>query len=100
MTRTQALARSGRISRRRDAGEKAGETLASMPRGSHCRVEAVAEADPGLAARMWRLGFAPGTDVEVVRRAPLGDPVVYRVGGAEICLRTHLAGQIRVVAAE
>ena len=41
-------------------------------------------------------GTAPGTDIEVVRKAPAGDPFVYRVRGYEICLRSRQASTILV----
>ena len=37
--------------------------------------------------RLLDLGFLPGTQVTVVRRAPLGDPTAYRVRGAILALR-------------
>jgi ferrous iron transport protein A len=32
-------------------------------------------------------GFVPGTSLEVVRRAPFGDPVEFDIRGYRICLR-------------
>jgi ferrous iron transport protein A len=49
-----------------------------------------------LSRRLVDLGFAPGTDIEVVRKAPAGDPFVYRVRGYEICLRSRQASTILV----
>ncbi|MFT9599092.1 FeoA family protein [Mesobacillus sp.] len=40
-----------------------------------------------MRRRLLDLGFVPGAIVEVVRRSPLGDPVVYRVSGASVALR-------------
>ena len=52
----------------------------------------VTELDPTLhplvARRLADLGFAPGTQIEVLRRAPLGYPVIYRICGYEIALRS------------
>lgn len=45
--------------------------------------------EPRLARRLIDLGFGTGTRVEVVRRAPLGDPCIYRVCGYEIALRSE-----------
>ncbi len=45
------------------------------------------DAHPATARRLEDLGFTGGTEVEVVRRAPLHDPVVYRVKDYELCLR-------------
>ncbi len=40
------------------------------------------------------LGFLPGTRVEVLRRAPAGDPTVYRIDGVEVALRSETARHI------
>ncbi|GGW47004.1 iron transporter FeoA [Streptomyces lucensis JCM 4490] len=62
--------------------------LADLVPGARATVvEVVADGAPDTARRLGALGFAPGTVVEVVRRAPLRDPVVYRVKDYEVCLR-------------
>jgi len=40
------------------------------------------------------LGFLPGAGVEVLRRAPAGDPTVYRIDGVEVGLRRDTASHI------
>jgi ferrous iron transport protein A len=40
------------------------------------------------------LGFLPGTSVEILRRAPAGDPRVYRIDGVEVGLRNETARHI------
>lgn len=40
------------------------------------------------------LGFLPGAGVEVLRRAPAGDPTVYRIDGVEVGLRNETACHI------
>lgn len=42
------------------------------------------------------LGFLPGAAVEVLRRAPAGDPTVYRIDGVEVALRSETARHITV----
>ncbi|HEY5381281.1 MAG TPA: FeoA family protein [Acidobacteriaceae bacterium] len=42
------------------------------------------------------LGFLPGAAVEVLRRAPAGDPTVYRIDGVEVALRSETARHINV----
>ena len=39
---------------------------------------------------------ALGAPARAMRRAPLGDPVVYRVADYELCLRRHEARIVRV----
>ena len=48
------------------------------------------------ARRLRELGFREGEQIEVVRRAPMGDPMVFRVCDYELCLRRRDAGAIRV----
>ena len=45
------------------------------------------DVDVGTTRRLFDLGLVPGIEVEMVRRAPLRDPVIYRVGDYEIALR-------------
>jgi ferrous iron transport protein A len=48
------------------------------------------------ARRLIDLGFTAGTVVEVVRRAPLRDPVIYRLRDYEVCLRRAQAACVLV----
>lgn len=71
--------------------------LPSLRRGARARIHAVSTArDPQLARRLVDLGLEPGRCVEVVRRAPLGDPTVYRVADYELCLRRADASLVLV----
>jgi ferrous iron transport protein A len=45
---------------------------------------------------LMHLGFLPDATIDVLRRAPAGDPTVYRVEGAEIALRRETARYIHV----
>jgi hypothetical protein len=42
------------------------------------------------------MGFVPDALVTALRRAPAGDPTVYRIDGLEIALRHETAEAIRV----
>lgn len=44
-----------------------------------------------------KMGITPGTSVEVIRRAPLADPVEIMVRGAKFALRRAEAKNITVV---
>jgi ferrous iron transport protein A len=57
-----------------------------------------ATVEPGVARRLFDLGLVPGVRITMVRRAPLGDPVVYRVGDYEIALRRSQARCVGVAA--
>ena len=45
---------------------------------------------------LMHMGFVPEAEVTALRRAPAGDPTVYRVDGLEIALRHETAEAIRV----
>ena len=53
-----------------------------------------AALDGAVARRLHDLGFVPGARVEVVRRAPLRDPLIYRVADYDIALRRVQAAAI------
>jgi Fe2+ transport system protein FeoA len=72
-------------------------SLRDLPLGVVARVVDVEGDEVSvLGRRLTDLGFTSGTEVEAVRRAPLGDPVIYRVCGYDLCLRQVLAATIRV----
>ncbi len=50
------------------------------------------------ARRLEDLGLLPRTRIRVLRRAPLGDPVVYELRGYRLCLRRSEADRIQVEA--
>ena len=56
-----------------------------------------AQANPMVANRLGQLGFRAKARVDVIRRAPLGDPTIYRVQDTELCLRRREAQLIEVV---
>jgi len=70
-------------------------TLARLPVGASARVTAIDDASP-VASRLHDLGFVPGTAVRSIRRAPLGDPTLYEVRGAQLCLRRSEAEHVLV----
>ena len=74
-------------------------TLADMKPGSRVCVVAV-DGDDAVGRRLAALGLLPKTRVEVVKRAPLGDPVVYELRGYRLCLRATEARRVRVTPAE
>lgn len=73
----------------------AAATLADTAPGQNVVIVGIDDASPG-GRRLLDLGFLPGTRVEVLRRAPLGDPTSYRLRGAVFCLRASEAALIRV----
>lgn len=72
-------------------------SLADLRPGAEATVSSISDAAPAaMARRLEDLGLAPGATVRVVRRAPLGDPVVYRVAGYDLALRRSQAAHVVV----
>jgi len=54
------------------------------------------ELDPTIARRLRALGFTAGTEVTVLRKAPLGDPIEYELRGGRVSIRGTDARHILV----
>lgn len=69
--------------------------LASLDPGD-CAVVDCITATCGLAARLMELGFVPGAVIQVIRRAPFGGPVQYRIQGVSLTMRPADAASVQV----
>lgn len=80
------------------AGEAAevGEMALSEIRVGESAIVASLELPHDVRDHLMHLGFLPEATIDVLRRAPAGDPTVYRVEGAEIALRRETARYIHV----
>ena len=72
-----------------------GRVLSSLTPGDEAIVCSI-EADVDTRWRMLDLGLVPGTRVKVIRRSPLGDPVLYMFRGTAMALRNADAQTVRV----
>ncbi|MBW7934648.1 MAG: ferrous iron transport protein A [Gemmatimonadaceae bacterium] len=54
------------------------------------------DCPPPVARRLMELGLTPGTEVEMIRRAPLGDPLEIAIRGIHLSLRRSEARHIDV----
>ncbi len=78
-------------------GDGATSTLADLRRGQRARVIGYSDSvESSTARRLFDLGLIPGIEVVVVRRAPMRDPIIYRVGDYEIALRAAQSRSIYV----
>jgi ferrous iron transport protein A len=72
--------------------------LAQLPPGRRATVVGTLPQTAAVVAnRLGQLGFRATAQVDVIRRAPLGDPTIYRVQDTELCLRRREAQLIVVV---
>lgn len=56
-------------------------------------------ADRDLKRRLLEMGFCNGVSVECVRRAPLGDPIEFKLRGYNLSLRCDQARYVKIVTA-
>jgi ferrous iron transport protein A len=75
-----------------DSTERALDQFSPGERGVIVRVG----GEPATARRLMELGLVPGTPVEMVRYAPLGDPVEVSMRGLHLSLRRAEASLIHV----
>jgi ferrous iron transport protein A len=69
-------------------GGRAPRSLADLPVGGSGRVREVVGGD-ALEQRLLEMGLTPGTLLQVIRFAPLGDPLEVRVRGYLLSVRRH-----------
>jgi len=72
--------------------------LSCLPPGSKAVVREV-RIPVQHRARLLEMGLLVGTPVEIVRFAPMGDPIELKVRGYHLSLRRHEADQILVTPA-
>jgi len=71
------------------------QPLTAVPLGATATVVEI-NLPPASRPRLMEMGLLVGTAVELVRFAPLGDPVEIKVRGYNLTLRKHEAEQIFV----
>ena len=71
-------------------------SLAQVPRSHPVRVIGVRDGGP-MTYRLMEMGLIEGARVEVLGRAPLGDPLHVRLGDYELSLRSDEAALVDVV---
>ena len=71
-------------------------TLLDMPVGSKCMVSLI-NKKASAAKRLVEMGISKGVAIEVIRVAPLGDPIEVKVKGYLLSIRKEEAINIDVV---
>jgi ferrous iron transport protein A len=71
-------------------------TLRAMSAGDQGRVQGFAEGGRAYRRKLLSMGLTPGAEFQVVRVAPLGDPVEVRVRGTSVTLRRDEALALHV----
>ena len=71
-------------------------TLKDMQAGDRARVQGFDAGAPAYRRKLLSMGLTPGAEIQVIRVAPLGDPVEVRVRGCSISLRKDEAAALLV----
>ncbi len=69
--------------------------LSTLQAGSQAVIVSI-QIPPESRGRLLEMGVLTGTRIELVRRAPLGDPLEIKVRGYNLSLRKHEADLILV----
>ena len=70
-------------------------TLEDLAPGGRGRIAGI-DGEVEMVQRLLEMGLVPGTELEVVRLAPLGDPIEVRVRGYLLSIRKENARLIRL----
>ncbi|MGF1504978.1 MAG: ferrous iron transport protein A [Chloroflexi bacterium] len=71
-------------------------TLDQLCPGQRCIVCRINCQGP-IRRRLLDMGLTNGVEIEVIRTAPMGDPVEYRLRGYHLSLRKSEASQVQVL---
>ncbi len=71
-------------------------TLAQAKSGDRCVVLEIAPEPSEMKSRLYALGVIPGSAIEILRFAPLGDPMQVKVGTSFLSIRRSEAEIIQV----
>lgn len=62
-------------------------SLSELGAGNIAKIIQLESENLGVRKRLFEMGVTKGTDVEIKKFAPLGDPVVVKIRGTELCVR-------------
>lgn len=69
-------------------------TLNNLKIGQHARIFSIENADKALKNHILNMGLTIGSEIELIKIAPLGDPMEFRIRGYELTLRKETASKI------
>ena len=71
-------------------------TLDKLPKGRTAVIEAVLGQKDALRRHLLEMGLTPGTEITLIKTAPLGDPLEFKIRGYELTLRLKDAQNIQI----
>lgn len=70
-------------------------TLDQLQTGDRAAIVEV-QGDDSIAVRLMEMGLTDGEEIEMLGRAPLGDPIEYGIRGYRLSLRSSEANRVTV----
>lgn len=70
--------------------------LSDLNAGQHAQITNMHALEPVMRKKLLNLGFLPQAKVELLRFAPMGDPIVVRCANSSIALRKTVLRKIQV----
>lgn len=64
--------------------------------GEHAKVMGFAPGQKSYRQKLLAMGLTPGTQFQLIRKAPLGDPIEIEVRGFSLSLRKSEAQQLKI----
>lgn len=71
-------------------------TLDELKKGDTAKIKSFAKGERAYRQKLLAMGLTPGSEFQVVRLAPLGDPIQINVRGFNLSLRKNEASSITV----
>jgi ferrous iron transport protein A len=69
-------------------------SLATLQPGERGTIERIRGSAHGITQRLLEMGLTKGTEVEIIRFAPMGDPIEISVRGYRLSLRREEAESV------
>ncbi|MBW3694468.1 ferrous iron transport protein A [Vibrio sp. T187] len=70
--------------------------LSELQQGKAATIVELSELSPDVRKKLMVMGMLPKTEVTLIRRAPMGDPLQVEVRGVSIAIRENIAAAIEV----
>lgn len=70
--------------------------LSQLEQGKAASVVALTDLSSDVRKKLMVMGLLPKTEVTIIRRAPMGDPLQVEVRGVSIAIRENIADKIEV----
>lgn len=70
--------------------------LTELKRGQTARIVNINAIEPVLRKKLLNLGFLPKAKIQLLRVAPMGDPIAIRCANSSIALRKCVVQKINV----